>query len=78
MADKKKVSGAWEWAYTDTAELIKEYAIWVGVAACIGALQYMQTIPIENAMAAQLAGMAISGALSWLNRLKKDNIADVE
>lgn len=71
--DKKKVSGAWEWVSSDTFDQFKEYAIWVGVAAAIGALQHMQTIPIENPFVAQVVGLAISGALSWLTRWKKDN-----
>ncbi len=76
MADKKAVSGKWEWTTSDTIEQFKEYALWVGVAASIGALEYMQTIPIENLFVAQVAGIAISSALSWLVRLRKDNNAD--
>jgi hypothetical protein len=75
MADEKKVSGPWEWVQSDTMDLVKEYAIWIGVAAAVGALQHAQTIPIENPFIAQAAGFLISSALSWLNKLKKDNNA---
>lgn len=71
--DKKKVSGKWEWLYSDTTEQLWRAAIYGMTVGGIAVLEKLQVVHFENQLVTTLVGLLAGVAIDALKTWKKDN-----